>query len=43
LVTTRTFTKAEHADSHCQMGNFQLALDEILQWLNRGGLPKIIF
>jgi pimeloyl-ACP methyl ester carboxylesterase len=32
-VTTRIFTKAEHADQHCQMGNLGLALDVMLGWL----------
>jgi pimeloyl-ACP methyl ester carboxylesterase len=33
-VTGRIFTKAEHADMHCQMGNLNLALSEIEAWLN---------
>ncbi|KAA3647116.1 MAG: alpha/beta hydrolase [Chloroflexi bacterium] len=32
-VTTRVFTKAEHADMHCQMGNLNLAMGEIEGWL----------
>ncbi|MCB9107367.1 MAG: alpha/beta fold hydrolase [Anaerolineales bacterium] len=33
-ITTRIFTKAEHADQHCQIGNIGLALDVMLEWLN---------
>ena len=33
-VTSRIFTKAEHADMHCQMGNLNLALSEIENWLS---------
>ena len=32
-VSTRIFTKEEHADQHCQMGNLGLALGEIVDWL----------
>lgn len=32
-VTARIFTRAEHADMHCQMGNLNLALTEIDTWL----------
>lgn len=32
-VTARVFTKAEHADQHCQMGNLNLAMGEIGSWL----------
>lgn len=31
-VTTRVFTAAEQASSHCQVGNTQLALRTILSW-----------
>ncbi|MBR9922208.1 MAG: alpha/beta fold hydrolase [Bacteroidetes bacterium] len=34
-VTTRVFRKDEHADQHCQIGNVQLALDTINNWLER--------
>ena len=34
-VTVRTFTKAEHADQHCQMGNVGLACDELITWLTQ--------
>ena len=36
-VTTRIFTADEHADQHCQMGNLQLALQVMTDWLDRGG------
>ncbi len=32
-VTTRTFTAAEHADQHCQMGNLDLACRVVTDWL----------
>jgi pimeloyl-ACP methyl ester carboxylesterase len=32
-VTVRTFTKAEHADQHCQMGNLDLACRVLTAWL----------
>ncbi|MEO6469884.1 MAG: alpha/beta hydrolase [Acidimicrobiia bacterium] len=32
-VTVRTFTEAEHADQHCQMGNLDLACKVITDWL----------
>ncbi|WP_122263809.1 alpha/beta hydrolase family protein [Ornithinimicrobium cerasi] len=32
-VTTRIFTKAEHADQHCQMGNLDLACRVLTAWL----------
>jgi pimeloyl-ACP methyl ester carboxylesterase len=34
-VMVRTFTEAEHADQHCQMGNLALACDVITGWLAR--------
>ncbi len=33
-VTVRTFTAAEHADQHCQMGNLGLACDVLTAWLD---------
>lgn len=33
-VITRIFTKAEHADQHCQIGNLQIALDVMKDWLD---------
>ena len=32
-VTGRVFTMEEHAQNHCQVGNIQLALDVILEWI----------
>ena len=32
-VTERIFTKEEHAASHCQIGNVNLLMDEIINWL----------
>ncbi len=34
-VTGRIFTKKEHAQNHCQVGNIGLALDTILEWLKQ--------
>jgi pimeloyl-ACP methyl ester carboxylesterase len=34
-VTLRVFTKEEHADQHCQMGNIGLALEVMLDWINK--------
>ena len=33
-VTTRIFTKEEHADQHCQMGNVGLLLEVIRDWMD---------
>jgi pimeloyl-ACP methyl ester carboxylesterase len=39
-VAVRTFTKAEHADQHCQMGNLDLACSVVIRWLrDPGPLP----
>ncbi len=32
-LTMRLFTKAEHAQNHCQVGNMGLAVDTILAWI----------
>jgi len=32
-VTDRIFTKEEHAQNHCQIGNIKLLLDTIIHWL----------
>lgn len=32
-LTVRTFTAAEHADQHCQMGNLDLACRALTTWL----------
>lgn len=37
-VDVRTFTKREHADSHCQMGNLDLALHVVTTWLGEDRL-----
>ena len=34
-VEVRTFTAAEHADQHCQMGNLDLACRVVTDWLTR--------
>jgi pimeloyl-ACP methyl ester carboxylesterase len=36
-VTVRTFTKAEQADQHCQMGNLDLACRVVTGWLRDTG------
>jgi pimeloyl-ACP methyl ester carboxylesterase len=36
-VTVRTFTRAEHADQHCQMGNLDLACRVLTGWLRDPG------
>jgi hypothetical protein len=41
-VAVRTFTKAEHADQHCQMGNLDLACSVVTAWLrDPGPLPRV--
>ena len=32
-ITGRIFTREEHAQNHCQVGNLKLALDVILRWV----------
>lgn len=32
-VTGRIFTKEEHAENHCQTGNFKLALETMTDWI----------
>jgi pimeloyl-ACP methyl ester carboxylesterase len=34
-VTARVFTKEEHAQNHCQIGNIGLALDVMVDWIGR--------
>ena len=36
-VSVRTFTEAEHADQHCQMGNLELACRVVAEWLHDPG------
>jgi fermentation-respiration switch protein FrsA (DUF1100 family) len=33
-VTARVFTKETQAHNHCQNGNFRLALETMVQWLD---------
>jgi pimeloyl-ACP methyl ester carboxylesterase len=33
-VTARVFTKEEHAENHCQIGNIGLALDVMVKWID---------
>jgi pimeloyl-ACP methyl ester carboxylesterase len=37
-VGVRTFTAAEHADQHCQMGNLDLACRTVTTWLTNGSI-----
>ncbi|MBN1149873.1 alpha/beta hydrolase, partial [candidate division WOR-3 bacterium] len=32
-VTGRIFTEVEHAENHCQTGNFELALKTMYEWI----------
>ncbi len=34
-VTTRIFTKEEQADQHCQIGNLNIVLKEMYEWIER--------
>jgi len=34
-VTDRIFTKEEHAQNHCQIGNIGLALDTMVNWIEK--------
>jgi pimeloyl-ACP methyl ester carboxylesterase len=40
-VQVRMFTAAEHADSHCQMGNLDLACRVVTTWLCDGGVAPV--
>ena len=33
-VTDRIFTKEDHAQNHCQIGNIDLALDIMVKWID---------
>jgi hypothetical protein len=33
-ITARSFTGSESAESHCQVGNYGLALRTIVDWLD---------
>jgi hypothetical protein len=39
-VQVRMFTAAEHADTHCQMGNLDLACRVVTTWLGDGRIPR---
>jgi pimeloyl-ACP methyl ester carboxylesterase len=41
-VQVRMFTTAEHADSHCQMGNLGLACDVVTAWLRGLAIAVIV-
>ena len=34
-VTTRVFTREDHAQNHCQIGNIGLALEVMVDWIGR--------
>nr|AAU83293.2 hypothetical protein GZ27E6_14 [uncultured archaeon GZfos27E6]QNO51414.1 hypothetical protein PFCPEAIJ_00016 [Methanosarcinales archaeon ANME-1 ERB6]QNO53027.1 hypothetical protein GKHFHOKN_00003 [Methanosarcinales archaeon ANME-1 ERB6] len=34
-IEKRVFTKEEHASSHCQVGNLTLAINYIIDWIDR--------
>lgn len=34
-VTDRIFTKEEHSQNHCQIGNIGLALDVVIKWIEK--------
>jgi pimeloyl-ACP methyl ester carboxylesterase len=40
-VQVRMFTAAEHADTHCQMGNLELACSVVATWLREGRIPPV--
>lgn len=40
-LTARVFTKEEQAQNHCQIGNIGLALDVMLNWINRVSSAQI--
>ena len=40
-VQVRMFTAAEHADTHCQMGNLDLACGVVTTWLRDGLIPPV--
>jgi len=39
-VTGRVFTKKEHAGNHCQVGNLGLAIDTMVEWIERMSEPN---
>ena len=32
-ITSKVFTKEEHAENHCQIGNIGLSLDVMIKWI----------
>ncbi|UCE39060.1 MAG: alpha/beta fold hydrolase, partial [Thermoplasmata archaeon] len=40
-VTSRIFTKEEHAENHCQIGNIGLVLDVVAKWINEKSLENL--
>jgi len=34
-VTDRIFTEEEHAQNHCQIGNIELGLITMIDWINK--------
>jgi pimeloyl-ACP methyl ester carboxylesterase len=38
-LTCRLFTTAEGGEQHCQIGNHMIAVNTIIDWLNRDCLP----
>lgn len=40
-VTSRVFTKEEHAENHCQTGNIGLALDVIAKWIENTSVSHL--
>ena len=41
-VQQRVFTRAEHAESHCQMGNIGLASQVLCAWLQTGEVADAV-
>lgn len=35
-VDSRMFTKEEGGEQHCQVGNYEIAIEHIVQWMKRG-------
>jgi pimeloyl-ACP methyl ester carboxylesterase len=40
-VIDRVFTKEEHAENHCQIGNIGLVLDLVAKWINEKSLEDL--
>lgn len=41
-VTAKVFTKKDHANNHCQIGNIGLALDVMLTWIDTVSSAQIL-